>query len=195
MPACLYGVNRYGTVSACSGNGACQQGTGRCACYAGYTGDVCSQCTNNYLQLSRGGACIYLPGALSSCTDGVRNGNEKGIDCGGQNCAPCAPDKTLSMTAVIAGASMSAVVCVVLALLIRRWHRRRQSAVVPLKAGSKVIPRQVKLTDTRTRKMTLGKQQSDRARRFSGITPSITIDWTMHERRASRVGQVKGEII
>jgi hypothetical protein len=27
--------------------------------------------------------CVFLPGALSSCSDGVQNGNEDGVDCGG----------------------------------------------------------------------------------------------------------------
>jgi hypothetical protein len=32
---------------------------------------------------------VFLPGALTSCSDGVRNGNEAGVDCGGPNCGPC----------------------------------------------------------------------------------------------------------
>ncbi len=28
-------------------------------------------------------SCVFLPGALSSCSDGVQNGNEDGVDCGG----------------------------------------------------------------------------------------------------------------
>ncbi|TXF87999.1 peptidoglycan DD-metalloendopeptidase family protein, partial [Neolewinella aurantiaca] len=31
---------------------------------------------------------ISLP-ACSTCNDGIQNGNEEGIDCGGSNCAPC----------------------------------------------------------------------------------------------------------
>jgi hypothetical protein len=32
---------------------------------------------------------VFLAGALASCMDGVRNGNEVGVDCGGPNCGPC----------------------------------------------------------------------------------------------------------
>ena len=32
-------------------------------------------------------------GALPTCTDGLRNGNETGVDCGGNQCEPCGPGK------------------------------------------------------------------------------------------------------
>jgi hypothetical protein len=32
------------------------------------------------------------PGCVSSCTDGVRNGDETGVDCGGNTCPPCGLD-------------------------------------------------------------------------------------------------------
>lgn len=38
------------------------------------------------------GACRYLP-TPSSCTDGVRNGTESDVDCGGPSCGPCALTK------------------------------------------------------------------------------------------------------
>jgi hypothetical protein len=119
------------------------------------------------------------------------NGNEEGVDCGGLNCAPCVPEKKVSLMVVATGGSVFAVVCVMSALLIRKWYRRRQSAVAPMNAGSKIAPRQVRLVDAKTRKITFGKQKSERARRFSGITPStgISIDWMMHEQRQTIVGK------
>jgi hypothetical protein len=42
---------------------------------------------DRYLPVS--GRCLFLPGALVSCEDGVRNGNEAGVDCGGPNCPSC----------------------------------------------------------------------------------------------------------
>ena len=36
-----------------------------------------------------GSVCTFLPGALTSCGDGIQNGNEEGVDCGGPNCGAC----------------------------------------------------------------------------------------------------------
>jgi hypothetical protein len=83
---------------------------------------VCSVCTSGYLQLTRGGACIYLPGALSSCEDGVRNGNEEGVNCGGPNCVKCAAARLAKVSFVIVGiaGAITAVVVTVVGLYIRR---------------------------------------------------------------------------
>ncbi|KGE86779.1 hypothetical protein IX84_19245, partial [Phaeodactylibacter xiamenensis] len=32
--------------------------------------------------------------SVATCTDGIQNGDETGVDCGGSNCPPCAPDFT-----------------------------------------------------------------------------------------------------
>ena len=43
------------------------------------------------------GTTIYIDNinaetpAMPTCTDGIQNGDETGVDCGGTNCAPCAP--------------------------------------------------------------------------------------------------------
>ena len=43
-----------------------------------------------------GGSC---PNTCPTCTDGVQNGDEEGIDCGGSNCAPCpCEDNTIVIT-------------------------------------------------------------------------------------------------
>lgn len=70
-------------VQVCGGHGRCL-GTvaGYCQCDAGYTGAACAQCASGYVARGRVGVCVFLPGALSSCSDGVRNGQEEGVDCG-----------------------------------------------------------------------------------------------------------------
>ncbi len=191
VSACPFGLNRYGTASSCSSNGACQQGTGRCACYAGYTGDVCSVCTSGYLQLTRGGACIYLPGALSSCEDGVRNGNEEGVDCGGPNCVECAAayraETSVSLVVVGVAGCAAAFVVVAFGLYVRRWYRLRQALVAPEKPDPG--PRRVSLMNTR--KVMLGKQHSGRA--SSTVTPIVNIEWSRHEsRQPSPAGRSRG---
>ena len=36
------------------------------------------------------------PVSSSTCTDGIQNGDETGVDCGGSSCQPCAANTTLS---------------------------------------------------------------------------------------------------
>jgi hypothetical protein len=75
----------------CSGNGVCLSGSGTCQCFAGYVAHDCtgSMCASGYLQLKPAGKCVFLPGALSSCDDGVRSSQEDGVDCGGVCSASC----------------------------------------------------------------------------------------------------------
>jgi cysteine-rich repeat protein len=58
----------------CSPNATCTNTVGSytCACNPGYVGDgiTCSQ--------------------VATCMDGIKNGTETGVDCGGGSCAPCA---------------------------------------------------------------------------------------------------------
>jgi len=45
----------------------------------------CDECgSNNYNPLAN-----FDDGSCESCTDGIQNGDETGIDCGGSNCMPC----------------------------------------------------------------------------------------------------------
>lgn len=87
---CPLGLTSSGDVSECSGSGNCAQGSGKCVCFTGYTGSACGDCdAAGYIRLVRGGPCIFIPGAIATCTDGVKDGNELGVDCGGPNCGPC----------------------------------------------------------------------------------------------------------
>ncbi len=64
-------------------------------CSLGYTGADCGGCLPAFRPAR--GKCVALPlvqGALSTgstCRDGIRNGDEEGVDCGGRasGCAAC----------------------------------------------------------------------------------------------------------
>jgi hypothetical protein len=77
------------TQTPCSENGVCLSASGTCRCFDGYAGYDCSECATGHMRLVAGGRCVFLPGALSSCTDGVRSAAEGGVDCGGVCDAPC----------------------------------------------------------------------------------------------------------
>ena len=130
---------RIANVQPCAGHGVCLGNldtTGYCKCRAGYTGNACSQCASEFFR--RGTACIFMPGALASCSDGVKNGHEDGVDCGGDCGAACSAqtlaatgkDAWLSRFKVqLAGCAM-VVLGVVLALCLwrlHRWHKARSA--------------------------------------------------------------------
>ncbi len=79
------------SAAACSGSGTCLPATGSCRCFNGYVGADCSLCDSRagYMRLVSRGPCVFLPGAMSSCSDGVRSASEGGVDCGGVCEAAC----------------------------------------------------------------------------------------------------------
>jgi hypothetical protein len=80
-------------MQVCGGHGRCLGiATGYCECNVGYIGAACSQCAAGFL--ARSATCLLLPGALASCSDGVRNGREEGVDCGGDCAVACAASAT-----------------------------------------------------------------------------------------------------
>ena len=70
--SCVSSADNSGVARVCGGCGTCLGSTGTCECYSGYVGETCYGCSKGYVRVS--GACVFMPGALVSCTDGVRNG-------------------------------------------------------------------------------------------------------------------------
>jgi hypothetical protein len=116
--------------ASCSGHGMCLSASGTCRCMGGYSGDDCRGCAAGYLRLMAGGSCVFLPGALSTCTDGMRSAAEAGVDCGGACDAPCHPGYSAAWTAryrvgIFASSAAVALACLIVAVvLMHRAHRR-----------------------------------------------------------------------
>lgn len=81
--------------------------------------------------------CILLAGRLASCSDGIRNHNETGVDCGGPCSVACAslPSKHRaglllgSSTVMVAGAGGGVVlVAIAVAFGVRRMRSHREAS-------------------------------------------------------------------
>jgi hypothetical protein len=75
---------------------------------------------------------MVLPGALSSCSDGVRNGGEAGIDCGGtcpSKCTVSLPSGGSHGLLVGLLVATAAVVCLAAIVVIRRRRRLAKDRV------------------------------------------------------------------
>ncbi len=123
----------------CSQSGVCVGSTGTCVCFEGYRGTDCSACADSYA-VGDGGACVFLAGSLSSCDDGLRNGNEVGVDCGGPHCGACAGGAELAarVYAPIV-ASIALVVLVGFAIKVCR-SRGAPGRTKPLASASAASP-------------------------------------------------------
>ena len=141
------------TGVACSGHGSCLTGAGVCQCFPGYVGGACGTCGAHYVSRlgtdGRVASCAFLPGSVSTCGNGVRDGREAGVDCGGvSRCLPCRTGgenggsgsamesnagqsmflDDVTTVCAIAGVAVVAVVLVVVTAMLRR---RRKRAVPP----------------------------------------------------------------
>jgi hypothetical protein len=106
-----------GSGATCSGHGLCATGAGICACFPGYVGDACGECDVRHVAL--GQHCVWLPASNATCTDGVVNGNEQGIDCGGFNCRECGSALTqIWLRPVVMGLAGLAII---LSVCVVRW--------------------------------------------------------------------------
>jgi hypothetical protein len=79
---------------------------------------------------------VSLSGSTATCDDGVKNGNEMGVDCGGPNCPSC-PSLT-SHPYLIIGLCVTAAAAVTATMFLVRRHWKLKDRVRPLpKGGSK----------------------------------------------------------
>jgi hypothetical protein len=112
------------------------------------------------------GRCIFLPGALSSCSDGVKNGNEEGVDCGGPHCASTCPPVNRVQTgikvAIIVGSLVTMFSICMVAMYVAFYRRGSHKAVVLTKKTRK-----------RRRRSTGVKVAPDLAK----VMPAVTVDW------------------
>jgi hypothetical protein len=117
---------------ACSGNGSCIMSSGVCDCRVGFVGDDCTECAAGYWAVSGSPYCVAIP--PPSCTDGIMNGNETGVDCGEVCRRDCGANAELAGTGAGSdklpwvAATIALAVLVVLALvavvLVLRFRSR-----------------------------------------------------------------------
>jgi EGF-like domain len=129
---CPRGLDPRGRNVTCSGHGSCSVGAGVCLCHAGYAGSACDVCTSDRVKLQAYGACVYLPGSQVSCNDGVKNGNEVGVDCGGPNCDACLAPKPVVPYLVIGMCIAAGIVVALILYFVRRQYRRASDKVNPV---------------------------------------------------------------
>lgn len=112
----------------CSGNGSCIMSSGVCDCRVGFSGDDCTQCAVGYWPVSGSPYCVSIPPV--SCTDGIMNGNETGVDCGAVCRRDCAEnsggggpgssaDKQPWVAATIAMIVLTVIATVAVVLVLR----------------------------------------------------------------------------
>ncbi|MGB1206379.1 MAG: T9SS type A sorting domain-containing protein [Chitinophagales bacterium] len=49
---------------------------------------------------------VYSQGPIQSCTDGIQNGDETGVDCGGSSCEPCNCDIPITVPSITSGVTL-----------------------------------------------------------------------------------------
>ena len=145
----------------CSGHGSCLTGVGECRCFEGYGGDACGTCSGQYatvLDSGGGGAvrCVLLAGMYSTCFNGVVDGLEQGVDCGGV-CPSCGGTSSgadtaagsrvvLITTTTVVGALIVGIVVAAVVMCRQRSeqqpHRSRSVVTAPLRAGRSRGPMQ-----------------------------------------------------
>lgn len=109
------------TALACGGLGTCDVLSGTCVCQTGYSGLSCGSCAPNYMRVTTSigtTPCVLIPGSAGTCSDGVREIDEVGVDCGGVCSAPCLPPaKGVPMVLIIAAVVLGLVVIIAITSL------------------------------------------------------------------------------
>lgn len=105
----------------CSGLGACINGECDCFERMGYTGVACEQCADGFARVN--GTCVRA--VLSfSCVDGIQNGDEEGVDCGGScpdACGASGVSYISSSRLAVALAVGLGVLVVAILFALRQW--------------------------------------------------------------------------
>lgn len=188
VPACpvSVGFSASGTTSPkqCSGAGVCHTTTGDCVCSYGYTGAACEACSAGFVRVRDGGPCIYLPGALASCSDHLKNGNELGVDCGGPNCPACATQQLPVVIVVMGVVSGLAVVGTVVVLFARRAGWLRTGGAEKASTGS-ALKRDSRSGGNRRMVQVMPAQESPKPRRGRGghRPEDGVVDWGSSSQR------------
>lgn len=123
---------------------------------------------------------MFLPGALTSCTDGVKDGNEEGVDCGGPNCPVC-PHPSKSNIAMLIGIGMGVMggALIIAAYVSYRFVQLHSRVAVHPVPGRKKKVVKAAPRHTRGSLVVVSKKKS-------GVLPDATpaavvVDWESHE--------------
>jgi hypothetical protein len=99
-PTCTDGVENGGETDVDCGGPTCAP------CADGHTCAAGGDCQSGDCQ---SGACVEPP---PTCTDGIKNGGETDVDCGGPTCAPCADNAACVGNGDCQSADCQSAVCV-----------------------------------------------------------------------------------
>ena len=171
-------------------------------CDVGYIGSNCHDCAATGLRVHSDGACIQLGGTAASCSDGVRNGNEEGVDCGGPDCDACGPgaisassgsaaDWLAKHTRLVAGVGAAAGVITLLIAAVKCWNVRHEKQ----SSGRGVDKAPGAATLKPTRRIS-GRQPvagaSSHTKKSSTVVPeNLVVDWTKHEKAPTATAVVQ----
>jgi hypothetical protein len=137
-----------GVICGGAGQGYCVLGT--CECRNGYSGDACSSgCLSTHVSVN--GRCSFV--GASHCSDGVKSGDETGMDCGGScvNDCPAGQDRgstahpargdgTMTIVGVVVGiAAVGGIAALVLFVLRRQRGQNGNNKSVSVKNPTIVV--------------------------------------------------------
>lgn len=144
---CPFDVNDCASEAStpCSSRGVCRPADNACDCFLGYAGVQCTTCSVGYTR-GPSGTCVLTDAIGVSCYNGVRDGNETGIDCGGQCASACVAGILATSSMPLTPVTMAGIIVagvVVLALLGLGGYRvkqRRQDRKNGVVNKNKVMP-------------------------------------------------------
>lgn len=137
-------------------------------CAAGRAGPACSDCALNYTQV--GSVCVFLPGSTTaSCHNGVRDGLETGIDCGGSVCDPCSNESPFSRIPLDMWIIIGLAVLVLLIIAVIWYiHRKNRNRTGTAKGRVSAWPQATRIMPVRS---PLHDPRPEKRKRFSKASP------------------------